>query len=300
MVSIEDKANYQQRIKESPKLTAFDNLLSREAFSSSANSGINETEEIYFAIVSAIYSNDKATFETHYSKKKKSNPTKESLSPFVNDDFLVFCLIVGIIKFNGDKSWIKNIVSLRSRNAVTITLGNLLTENFYSKDNLPEIVLIFFQLSNQSLINNAFLTTAFKSISKNTALFESKSDFHIICSIRAHDLIIELKEAPDGSEVNLLKTFNAVFLKRIKVLSWIILTAILIAAFYGTSKLISRYSPIKTFFDEIDSVLAVFGIFGLSQIANILPVVRRKSNELMLRSLGYPNELIKKLNKKEN
>ena len=74
-------------------------------------------------------------------------------------------------------------------------------------------------INDPSLITNDFLNTTFKSISENTTLFESKSDFQILCAIRAYDLIIELKEASDGSEINLLKEFNAIFIKRIKILS---------------------------------------------------------------------------------
>lgn len=288
------------RINESPKLTAFNNLLLGKSFSLVANSDITDTEEIYFGIVSAIQSNDKIAFETHFNKKKKSNPSKDSPAPFVNDDFLIFCLIVGIIKFSEDKSWIKNIIALRSRNAVTITLENLLTDNFYSRRNLPEIVLMFFQLNNQPLITNDFLTIVFKSISENTTLFESKSDFHILCSLRAYDLIIELKEAPDGSEVNLLREFNIKFLKRIKHLSWLVQSIILLAIFYVGYELVSQNPKVKEHFDKFGSVLKVASIIGLSQIGNAFPVVRRKSYEIMLSLFGYPNCLIEKLNKKED
>jgi hypothetical protein len=298
MVSIEDRANYQLRINDSPKLIAFNNLLLSKSFTLSANADVNESEEIFFGILNAILANDKTAFETHYNKKNKSHPSQESRSPFVNDDFLIFCLIVGIIKFSEDKSWIKNILLLRNRNAITITLENILNENYYSKSNLPEIVFMFFQLNNQSLITNEFLTTAFKSISENTTLFESKSDFHIVCSIRAYDLIIILKESPDGSEVNLLRKFNTKFLKRIKVLSWFVQSIILLAIFYEGFEVVSKYPTAKEFIDRIGSVLKALGIIGLSQIGNLFPVLRRKSYEIMLKLFGYPNVLIENLNKK--
>lgn len=299
MVSLEDKANYQLRINGSPKLTAFNNLMLGKSFTPSSNSESNESEEIFFGILSAIHSNDKVAFETHYNKKNKSHPSKEFTSPFVNDDFLIFCFIVGIIKFNDDKSWIKNILSLRNRNATTITLENILNENYYSTSNLPEIVFMFFQLYNQSLISNGFQTTTFKSISENTTLFESKSDFLILCSIRAYDLIIILKESPNGSEVNLLREFNTKFLKRIKVLSWLIQSIILIAIFYEGFEVVSKYPKAKEFIDRVGSVLKILGIIGLSQIGNLFPVMNRTSYEIMLKLFGYPNDFIEKLNKKK-
>lgn len=300
MVSLENRTDYSLRINESPKLTAFNNLLINKTIASLQNQELNESEEIYFGLINAIQANEKAIFENYYNIKNKSHPSKESPSPFVNDDFLIFCIIVGITKFNLDKSWIKNIISIRGRNTITITLENILNENYFSKSNLPEIVLMYFQLNNPALISNNLLNDAFRSISENTALFESKSDFQILCAVRAYDLIILQKEAPDGSEVNLLKTFNAAFVKRIKVLSWFVQTIILFAVFYEAFELVSKYPSVKTFFDRIGSVLKVFGIIGLSQIGNIFPVIRRKSNEAMLRLFGYPSGLIKKLNKKED
>ncbi|MBU0487754.1 MAG: hypothetical protein KKD31_07360 [Bacteroidetes bacterium] len=296
MVFIGDKAAYQLRINEIPKMSAFNNLLLGKSFFPISNSFSIETDEIYLGVVRAILSNDKTAFETHYLTKKKSNPTKESPSPFVNDDFLIFCLIVGITKFGEEKTWIKNIISLRSRNPITITFENLSTENYFSKSNLPEIVLMFFQLNNQSLINNEFLNTTYKSICENTSLFESKSDFQIVCSLRAYDLIIELKEAPHGSEIAQLRVFNKKFLKRIKVLSWMVQSIILIIVFYGGFEIISRFPTAKIYVDHIGSVIKVLGIIGLSQLGNLFPVVRKKSYEFILLLFGYPIELIAKEN----
>lgn len=300
MVSLENKATYLLRINEIPKLTAFNNLLLDRTISLTTKQDLNESDEIYFGILRAIQSNDKTAFDIHYNKKKKSNPSKDSPSPFVNDDFLIFCLIVGIVKFNCDRSWIKNIISIRSRNTITITLEDILNENYYNKSNLPEIVLMYFQLNNQTLITNDFLNTTFKSIYNNSNLFENKSDFQIICAIRAYALIIELKETPDGSEVNLLKEFNSKFLQRIKVLTWIIQTVVLILFLYVLVKLLYYVPSAKIFFDQYDPVFTVIGILGLSLLGNIIPALKRKSYEMLLRIFGYPNELIKELHKKES
>lgn len=300
MVSLEEKSTYQVRINESPKLTSFNNLLLGKSILQPEISDLKESDEIYYAILTAIQTNDKTLFETYFNKKNKSNPSKESPSPFVNDDFFIFCLIVGIIKFGCDKSWIINIISLRGRNAFTITLENIINENFYSTSNLPEIILMFFKLHNQALITNEFLTTTFKSISDNVTLFESKSDFHILCSLRSYDLIIELKESTDGSEVNLLKEFNLKFLARIKVVAWLVQTIILITLLYAAIEVISTKPEIKIFFDKIGSVVKISGLIGISQLGNIFPLIKKKLFEMMLRVFGYPKELIKKLNSKKD
>jgi hypothetical protein len=147
MVSLENRVDYSLRINQSQKLSAFNNLLLGKTILPLSKQEMNQSDEIYFELVSAIHTKDKATFEKFYNKKNKSHPSKESPSPFVNDDFLIFSLIVGILKFGLDKAWIKEIISLRNRNAITITLENILNENYYSKSNLSEIVLMYFQLS---------------------------------------------------------------------------------------------------------------------------------------------------------
>jgi len=299
MVFIIDKINYLNRISDSPKLAAFNQLLVGEAIAQSHGNELGETDEIYFGIISAIQSNDETSFVKYYSKKSKSNPSKESPTPFVNDDFLIFSIILGVSKFNIEKSWIKSIVGIRSRTPITITLDNLIEENYTSTSNLPETVLMFLQLINQNLITNDFLNVTFKKINQNTNLFEGKSDFQILCAIHAYNSIILLKEAPKGSEVNLLRVFNTKFLKRIKVFSWVIQSIILIAIFYEGFEVVSKYPTAKEFIDRIGSVLKVLGIIGLSQIGNLFPVVKRKSYELMLKIFGYPKDLIENLNKKE-
>jgi hypothetical protein len=294
MVSLENRADYSLRINQSEKLTAFNNLLLGKANLLFTNQEMNLSDEIYFGLVNAIQTEDKATFEKFYNKKNKSHPSKESPSPFVNDDFLIFCLIVGISKFGLDKIWIKEIVSLRNRNAITITLENILNENYYSKSNLYEIVLMYFKFNNPSLITNDFMNNTFKRILEYTSIFENKSDFQIMCAISSYDLIIVQKVALDGSEIDLLKQFNLAFLKRVKILAWIIQTFILITLISYTIVFISNYPEIKTFFDKIGSVLKIFGIVGISQLGNIFPAFKRISNEILLRILGYPAKLIKK------
>jgi len=294
MVPIEDKLNYLNRISENPKLSAFNNLLIGKAISLPFVSDLSETDEIYFGIISAIQSNDKSAFEKHFDKKSKSNPSKESPAPFVNDDFLIFSIILGVAKFNIDKAWIKYIVSIRSKNPITTTLDNLLAENYYSTSNLPEIVLMFLQNINQSLITNAFLNSTFKKINENTALLESKSDFQILCAIHAYNSIVLLKEAPEGSEIQLLKSFDSRFSKRMKVLSWVMQLLILAGIIYGLLKL-PKYSPETVdLIDDYGFAFTILGALGFTFFGNQLGFIRRKTNEFTMRLFGYPNGLIKK------
>lgn len=280
-------------------MTAFDDLLSNKNIVSPQADTLNESDEIYFGLVNAIHNNDKTSFEQHFNKKNKSHPTKESQTPFVNDDFLIFCLIVGIKKFNLDKSWITGIISIRSRSRITITLENILNDNYYSTSNLYEIVLMHFQLYNPALITDEFISKIYRPIVENTELFANRSDFQIICALRAYDLITETKESPNRIETSWMLEFNASFLKRVKILSLILQTSFFVAILYGAMKLISVNPTIKAFFDNLKSAYIVFTVFGLSLLGNLSPNIKRIFFELLLRAFGYSNYLIKELREKK-
>lgn len=300
MVSLEDKKSYIVEVRESSKMRAFHDLITDKSILHTQSESLNETDEIFFGIIGSIQTDNKELFEYFYNKKNKSNPSKESPSPFVNDDFLIFCLIVSILKFNLNTNWIKNIVSIRSRTPITITFENLLDGNFHSKSNLQEIVLMYFQLNNRTLITNNFLTTTFKSISENINLFENKSDFHKLCSIRAYELIIELKESPTGSKIALLTEFNSKFIRRVRMLALVLQTLAFILFLYCFVQLLSKFPSFKVFFEKYDPIFTIMGILGLSVLGNFIPKLKEKSYEVLLRLFGYPMGLIKKLGKKEN
>jgi len=299
MVSLENKITYSERINESPKLKAFNNfLLGRPVVLSQANE-LSESDEVFFGILSAIQVNDKTKFETYYNKKSKSNPSKDSLAPFVNDDFLLFSIIIGVTRFNIEKNWIKSIVELRNKSAITTTLVNILSENFTSTNNLQEIVLMFLQFTNQSLITNDVLNLTFKKINENINLLESKSDFQILCAINAYNEIIQLKEAPDGSEIQLLKVFNNQFIQRTKILSWILQACLLFCFFYFLLKL-PLYSPsIVKVLDSYGYIFNIIGVIGFTFIGTKLKFIRINFQDLVMWLLGYPKELRKVLRKDE-
>lgn len=292
MVSLENRMTYLSRINESPKLAAFNDLLLNRTIVQPLRNEISESDEIYFGIITAIQSNEKMAFEKQYNKKNKSKPGKESPPPFVNDDFLIFSIIMGISKFNIDNSWIKSIVEIRSRNPITITLDNLIEENYTSTSNLPEIVLMFLKIINQKLVTNTLLNFTFQKINENTALFESKSDFQILCAIHAYDSIVQLKEAPEGSEIQQLKSFSSSFVKRTKFLSWILQLSLFILFFYCLLKM-PLYSPeIIEAINKYGYIFTIAGALGFTLVGNQLDFISQKSHKLTMKLFGYPEELI--------
>lgn len=293
MVSIENRVSYMERINESPKLKAFHYFLLGKEISSLSNNG-SDLDEQFFKIVSAIQTNNKTAFEEVYAKKSKSKPTKDSPAPFVSDDYLIFCLIIGICKFSIDKTWIKNIISIRNRNITTITFENILNENYSSTSNQAEIVLTFLSLCNQSKINNDLLNTSLKSITENTTLLENKNDFQTLCAFRAYDYIIYQKEASEGNEITSLKNFNQKFKTRIKVLSWILQAVFFFGLIFGLFKLPIYTPEAVVFIEKYNFVFTLLGVLGFTFLGNQISIIKNKSQEFLMRLFGYPKELLKK------
>jgi hypothetical protein len=294
MVSLENRTGYLTGVINNRKLLSFHNLLLNKSSIGSNEEELTELDEIYLKCIHAIVNNDKSMFELFYNKKSKSTPTKES--PFVNDDFIIFCFIVGVMKFNIDKKWIKGIIKLRSRSIITIAFENILDENYHSKNGQFEIILMYLKLNAPSQINDDLLNRAYDSIISNVNLFETKNHFLIISSLNAFDLITELKETNGGKEVYYLRKFQAKFLTIAGFLAWFIQSIIFIGILYGVILLASNYPSFKVVLDKIGTALKITGLIGLSQLTNLLPSIKNKTYEFVLLIFGYPRELNEKTN----
>lgn len=293
MVSLEDKLSYLRSIKETPKLLAFHNFIIGTEFQVEKQDPI-ESNQLFFDLISAIQKNDKAAFLKLFDKKSKSNPTKESPLPFVHDDFLLFVLIEGIVKFGIEKSWINKILSIRQRNSTTITFENLLNENYLSKTNTTALVLIHSQLNQKPILTDDLLNDAFKEITNNAELLQNKNDFQILCTFQAYDLIILNKTAPERSDIALLNQFNKNFLIRIKFLTWIVQADLLFVLLYILLKASVFFPEYVELIDKYGFMITFLGTLGITSIGNLIPFVKTKSRELVMLIFGYPKELINK------
>ncbi|GHT35414.1 hypothetical protein AGMMS49574_24760 [Bacteroidia bacterium] len=294
MVSLEEKLTYSQRIGTTPKLSALNNMLSGQIVCfPNDDLQISDTDKIYYEITTAIQTNDKNKFVEFFNKKNKSNPSKDNPPPFVHDDFLIFSIIIGVVKFDCDRVWIKSVISTRTKNKITITFENILNGNFNHSENIKSIVFMYFHLIDQNKISSDFANETFATINAYDQLFQDKNDFAIICFLLSYNQIIELKTLPDRNENQLLKTFETKFTKRIKILAWLIQTVILALLIYIIYEVISAEPEIKFLFDKIGSIIKITALIGISQLGNILPWFKKWFYQILLSALGYPKELLK-------
>jgi hypothetical protein len=296
MVSLIERYNYHQRINESPKLVSFYNLLfDREVVESSQAETTGSFDELYFGVISALRRNDKATFEKLLALKSKSRPSKDSIMPFINDDFLVFSFVCGIMKYRLDKDWITYILSIRMQNAITMTFKNILAGDLYSKASIPEIFIVYLKLVQPDTINDVHLTNAYKSVTNDVnVLLGSQNDFRIICAIRAYDLIVLERRPFDGDTATKLKIFQNRFLRRTKFIGWSLQLVFLVSLLWGLSKLPYYSSETINYLNENGYIFTILGALGITFLTNQINWVKDQTHTMVMRLLGYPKELIKK------
>ena len=219
MVLIEKRLKYLSKINTESKLKliAFYSMLKVNPVIYDEDRALSEADEIYYGVINSIISNNESDFLHYYKIRSRSKPSDKFSSPFVSDDFLIFSLLIGIVKFGVARDWINSILSIRSKNEITETFQNIIKEDYFSLSNIPEIVLCFLSLTNKSLINNDLTNRAYLKIKDDFKLFDNQNDFKILCTLNAYDIIIDLKEIPRGSRISLLEKFDKKFNKRITV-----------------------------------------------------------------------------------
>ncbi len=285
MVPLEQKIGYLSQISILPKQFSFYQMLSGIPLTSTIDRG-REIDDIYYGTLTSIFQNDHEEFKKYYTQIARRTPTYDT--PFVNDDFLMYSLIIGAAIFKLDKGWLKKVVSIRTKDSIAVTFDNLLSENYFSSENLSEIVVVYLKKIFPALLNKEFLIKSNLAIGNRLCLFSEKSDFQTICALKAYDIINELTDIGYYNEAVVLKRFENQFLIRTKILSLILYNVTLLIALFGIVKLNSEN---KIFASWVESYGKVFGILGVGFLSgNFLPSFRNFLHKLVKRSLGYLKE----------
>lgn len=285
MVFIEEKHSYLSSIADQPKQKALYALVSDEAFAGQANE-VSETDAIYYSSIQAIKKNTKADFDTQYAKISKRKVSENSTAPFVHDDFLIFTLVIGVLKFDCDKDWVLGVIRNRAKSKTTTTFENLLTGNYQSKANNQSLVLAFLFLLDKSKITNDQLNEAYNVMSDTKEAFNN--DFIRIVYYRAFDIIIQFKLPRNTDEVSRLLEFESRFKKRINVFSIITYNLFIVGILVGAYKILQLLPEAKKLVvNDLNLIIGLGAIIGLS--GNFIPKMKTKFKELILRAFGYRN-----------
>lgn len=285
MVFIEEKHSYLSSIADQPKQKALYALVSDDTFVGQPNE-VSETDAIFYSSIQAIKNNIKADFDTQYAKISKRKVSENSTAPFVHNDFLIFTLVIGVLKFDCDKDWLLGVIRNRAKGKTTTTFENLLTGNYQSKANNQSMVLALLFLLDKSKITNNQLNEAYNAMSDTKESFNN--DFIRILHYRAFDIIIQFKLPRDTDQISRLLEFESRFKKRINVFSIIaynlFIVGVLICA-YKTLQLLPEDK--KLVVNDLDLIIGLGAIIGLS--GNFIPKLKTKFTELTLSVFGYRN-----------
>jgi len=278
MVSIEERISYLNKIQQIPKIKLFFDLLyGKHDCDNSA-----DVDVTYIGFIDSLSNNNEQKFKELYNDFSRKKPSNESL--WINDDFLIFVLILGIVQYKIDKAWIKEAINTRTTQksehlSINRTFSNILDDNFLSNDNLYEIVIVFQILLNLP-ISVEHLDKLYSKLSNNVDLFSSKNDFLVCLSMKAMDIIVISKGLPDNKEIANLRDFAALFQKRVNIISkviyFLILSAIIaLMVVYG-----------KKYAEFINTILLIFGLLGVGFLT-FIKWIQKKITELILLTFGY-------------
>ncbi|MCX2679619.1 hypothetical protein OOZ15_06670 [Galbibacter sp. EGI 63066] len=284
MVFIEEKHSYLSSLANQPKQSALYALVSDEILQL-PQGNFSETDSIYYSSIQAIKKNSREEFNSQYAKISKRKVSENSVAPFIHDDFLIFTLVIGVLKFELEKDWLLGVITKRAKNATTTTFENLLTENYQSKANIHSLILTFLFLLDKSKITNELLVEAYNSMSDITQSF--KSDFIRIIHYRAFDLIIQFKLPRDTDRISKLLEFETRFKKRINVITYLTYNILLLLILIGAYRIL--HSLPEDLKSKINEVGILIGIGGVGLFGNIIPKWRMKFKELIFRFFGYRN-----------
>jgi hypothetical protein len=283
MVFIEEKQNYLSSLTDQPKQKALCSLVSDEILAPQPNE-VSETDAIYYSSIQAIKKNAKSDFHRQYAKISKRKVSENSAAPFVYDDFLIFTLVIGVLKFGCDKEWLLGVIRNRAKGKSTTTFENLLTGNYLSKANNQSMVLIFLFLLDKSKITNEQLIEAYNAMGDTSESFNN--DFTRIVHYRAFDIIIQFKLPRNTDEVSRLLEFESRFKKRINVFSIIAYNLFIVGVLVGAYKILQLLPEDKKLVvNDLNLIIGLGAIIGLS--GNFIPKLKTKFQELILRAFGY-------------
>jgi len=282
MVFIEHRITYLSRIQNDDILRLFYSFLQNKNLQIDLNVFQNQTDKDLVLLMDALILNKIEDFTNLYNQFSQKKPS--AISPWVNNDYLIFVLITGICLYGINKDWIKDVLNIRKTQEITqqqinTTLRNIVTDNLKSNDNLLEIVVVFQNLLYQPLFEDK-INELYSKIVNDKNLFTKKQDFITCLSLRALDIIICSKGLVDQDRNDNLQRFSEVFLKRTKIIGtglyWFIISCLILCAIYF-------YIKNETVFNSVTSIFGFLGV-GLSSLFKYIPPVLIKG---IRKTFGY-------------
>lgn len=257
MVSVDETIRFEEALRESPKASAFNSYLQgREVDIHSTT--LTEADKIYYSMLTDLSRGKKDSFKVIYEDLAQRKLLKEQ--PLIYDNFFLFILITGVLKFNLSKDWVKNVLALRETSnepekSITISFVNLVNENFLSTEGITPIVLCSLVKQNSRTIDAAILRNAYEGI-KQLRLYAGRDLFLASIHQCSYEYIIAV--AITDEAIN-LKNFEITFLKRIRLLQNVFYIVAFLVLLSIWLYLTQRYPKLKDYTNTLNLFLTLFG-----------------------------------------
>lgn len=292
MVSIVERNSYLSELRSNPKLE----LLFSLVFFKPPNSEFETTvdvDKVYKNTIFSIVENDKDKFAKWYEKISARQPNE--YSPFTNDDLLLFVLIVGVLKFDGNPEWVKNILGIRKntddeKSLITTTFKNIINGNFKSSDNAFQIVFVIQDLVGEELITWTEKKNLYTQLA--TADFPMyKSELLNITSIKAFDSVILEGDKSDESNYSQLKKFELKFCSRAKLMGQTLHVLSVIGLYVGFFYWYFFNIQLQNFIKPYLGFMNFLGFGGLSAMIFFRNKIGLFYEKLIKRFWGYKKDI---------
>lgn len=296
MVPLEQRSTFWTSIEDNQKLLVFRNVIYQQNYLFQYDPlQLPEIDKVYFECARAIINGNKDDFRANYEIVCRRNPDSgSSLPPFVNDDILIYTLIVGVSIFDLNKDWLSRIVFLRSNSDISNTFKNILQGHFANIDNLPELILPFLNITRPLDISNQLVNDAYNAVANKSEIFNGGNNFKIILMLRSYDLAIHFKTY--SIEDLVFISYRPMFLKRIRILARCISNFLLLIILGGLTLMVRKNEHIEKI---AGSIALIAGIMGIT-VVNFIPKIKNSILRFVLKIMGYPKSIYPSLAPREN
>lgn len=270
MVSLIERGMYLNQFGENPKVLAFLGFLfPGNGDMKNQEDSVIDVDTTFLSLINSIMMEDKTSFMDEY--KRISQRTPNSQTPFVNDDYLLFIIAIGVDKFKVNPTWFESVLEVRKCVTeecliITKTFQNIVCKNYNSLDNNFSIVTVAQSFLGTSLISNNNKKVCYSSIvSKRFPKYDSA--FLNILDLKAYDILIEEQLLNESSDLFLLKAREEFAQKRIVQIAngtYIFLYIFWVGLVYYI------YYTFPVFQNFIQSSESIFGFLGFGGILALI------------------------------
>lgn len=278
MVPIVDRASYTSQIRENIKVDRFFGLLFN------IDSEVKEQTE-FNQLIDSIKTDHKGKFQVIYETLIEREPSQEA--PFVNDNYLLFLLILGCQKYGFQSKWITKVLDTRNPTTeeaklISTTYKNLINRNYTSKVNDFGIIISFEVLSNKKNISWEEKKLFYQSITNRKFPFYS-DDLLNLLALKAYDSVVLQGDKSRESKYNSLLNFESKFISRVNfyshLLQWVIIVFLIGIFIYS-------YSTKSWFKNLVDTNIKFAALFGIGGVL-VTFFLRGKLRDIIKRLLHH-------------